>query len=229
MRKISKVSFPATVFQTEIAKYNTTNHPDYSKGVFRNNHYSSVFWGLLICQKGLCAYTESLLTNDTNLLNASGSFKAGMTAIPIPTSSIDADIEHYDSNLKKTKGWQFDNLFLCRVFINRDIKKDKETLPFLKPDDPSYSPEIYLSYNFKRHHYTANPALANDVKEKINYQLNFVLGINSETIVSERRSILESAKRYIQDRFKTYEEVLKNEVNAFYTAFVMSKADLESQ
>lgn len=231
MRRIEKGELPARVFiegllsqiEDSVAGY----HPDYSDGDFRKEHYLSVFFSLLGFQKGLCAYTESVLSINPTLLNSANCFEDGKLKKEIVRKGIDADIDHYDPSLKKNYGWEIDNLFLCRVFINRDIKRDQATLPILKPDNPDYSPEKYLRYNFLTHRFVANPEIEDgDLKRQITHQIDHVLGINAETIIAARSTMFSSFLPYIVNGFKTFEDIRDNELQQFFTAFEMSREEL---
>lgn len=234
MRKIERGVLAATQFEValakEIAEHEDGYHPPYSEGAFRDKHYLSVFFALLQSQKGVCAYTESILSINDLLLIPENSFEEGKIKSGIQRKGIDADIEHYDPVLKKDYGWQVSNLFLCRVFINRDMKKDQPTLPELKPDGEAYCPWDYFRYNYKTHRFVPNPEIQDAGKLKaIAHQLDNVLGMNAETIISERATFLTTFENYISLGLKTYEGIREEGLRQFFTAFAMSEAQLKGE
>lgn len=229
MRKIEKGEFPATEFLNSLNDYIKTNvngfHPEYSSA---NKHYLDVFFSLLCSQKGLCAYTESLLIDDKDYIDASKCFENGRLREGYLRKGIEADIEHYDSSLKKNYGWDVKNLFLCRTYTNRDLKKQKSTLQELKPDNPDYSPWKYLRYNFSTHRFVPNPEIqSEELKSNISHQLDNVLGINGATVISLRRNMLLSFKKRIYYGEFTYEKAKETDLKEFFTAFDMSESELK--
>lgn len=231
MRRIEKGELPATEFMSALNECIQNDadgyHPDYSKGGFRSQHYLAVFFSLLHFQKGVCAYTESLLTSNEEYLDAQKSFVEGKIKVGITRKGIDADIEHYDPDLKVCYGWSIDNLFLCRVVVNRE-KSNKPVLSELKPDNPEYSPWKYLRYNFSTHRFVPNPAIEDEgLRNAIKHQLDNVLGINAETIISGRSTMLTTFHKYISLGVKTFEEIRESDLTQFFTAFDMSEEELK--
>lgn len=228
MRKIDKTGFRAKKFIAELDTFFNINgnHPNYGSGPFRDQHYNSVHHGLLICQAGICAYTESSLDLDYQEINVNtewigdeftGTFR-----------KVDADIEHFDPNLKSNRGWEIGNLFLARVFINRDIKGAKPTYSFFNPGDAGYSPEKYLKYNYKSHRFVPNPELEFDdvtLPEQVQYMID-LLGLNNQTILSDRKDYLRRFETDIVFGSKTYEEIRDNELKKYFTAFYFSESEL---
>ena len=186
MKKIDKQNHYAKEYETALAKFETNNHPDYKDSPFRTTYYDDVYYSLLIAQNGLCAYSESLILDDEYLEKIKNNFIKGKYN-NVSIGKADGDIEHFNSELKKQNGWKWDNLFVVKVFINMRIKSINSVDDIFKPDNENYSPSKFFKYNSHKHEFVVNPEIIDEVQiEKINKAINY-LGINSPSIISERR------------------------------------------
>ncbi len=105
MRKINKSIKNATAYKKWI---NTeTNFPKY----YSNHKYKDdILAELLICQSGLCAYTEySFGFTDKELENLKEQFENGkFTSEKIEVS---ADLDHFNPDLKESQPYDWNNFF----------------------------------------------------------------------------------------------------------------------
>ncbi|TAG52609.1 MAG: hypothetical protein EAZ27_12065 [Cytophagales bacterium] len=224
MRKIDKTIFFATAFAEYIKEYakNIGYHPVYDSS--KNPYYNDVYYNLLFCQKGLCAYTEDLLEN-TIWKDIPNKWKNGKYIGETP--KLDADLDHFNPLLRSNQGWDLDNLFVVKTYINRKIKLRKKVYHFFKPDNPNYSPEKYLEYNFLTHRFIPNSDLETIQQEKVDYMIE-TLGLNAFSTLESRRLYLSEIKFTMKNSFITF-EVYKNEkLYKFFTAYEMSKFELEN-
>ncbi len=203
MRKINKINTLATVFATAIQpqKYNSTNF----------EFYYDVYFSLLYCQEGLCAYTEKRLLFKTQeeieQVFENGEYSYKIEDKKIKFTEVFGDLEHFNQTLKETQPWAWDNLFVVYSAVNQNIKrieepkfrkkclKEKwnftETMLLLKPDLHDYQWDKYLEYNSADHIFVAKIDLEEDLAEKIESVLK-VLGINCEPIRQERIAKIET-------------------------------------
>jgi len=184
-------------------------------------YYNDVLCNLLICQNGLCAYSELRLISEAKLAKLQLLLiEENITQRP----ECPADIEHFDRKLTATDGWNWDNLFAVFDSLNQKIKArrekelEKETGSFvdyiLKPDLETYNPNALLFYNREEHIFIANPNLSEI--EAINVEkMIYVLGINYDFIKMQRKAFVED---------KIYQK--NPEINQFFTAFEMSKKQI---
>jgi len=226
MRKIDKSKILATAFENDLKIFVAENgkHPHYEKDdTFKRKHYTSVFFNLLACQKGLCVYTEALIASEDLLFDEF--WENGIFKKEIQTKTLDGDIEHFNPDLKENQGWEWSNLFLCSTHINRKIKGRNKVDDVFKPDNPNYEPTKYMTFNFKTQLFVPLPKIEDENKELFEKVKNMIssLGINSETIKSRRTEMLLRMKTDIQNKLKTVQYVEKNELKEFFTAFEMSK------
>jgi hypothetical protein len=216
MQAINKQCGKATVYKTWLDSL-TGNHPKYTSSTIRRRHYTDIKANLVICQKGLCAYTEILLDDHTAFGNQhwqNGKF--------IGNTEIQGQLDHFDATLKTKKGWLWKNFFLVHSSVNNS-KLDKAVHAFMKPDSTGYSPLNYLDYNFKLHEFTVSPKITNATKAKqIEYMIK-VLGLNYGSIQRVR-------KKMLNDIFIDYKKGLKTKsqlrTSQFYTAFKIVKSKL---
>jgi len=223
MRRIDKTIQRATLYEQKLREFDETgkDHPNYTQSPFRTAYYNDVFMSLLCCQGGVCAYTESLICNVSNITTSvcweNGKYEA---------RNLEGNIEHFDSDLKKTHGWQWDNLFVVCSAINSKVKGKKKVDYILKPDVPGYDPFQLLTYDFDTHFFTPNPDLDDATAKKVREMID-TLGINFRTIVDRREERLESYRVDIHSGLKTYES-LRSQLREFFTAFDMSREELEA-
>lgn len=228
MRKIDKTNKLATAFHAIIDGHEAagTNHPNYTAGPFRSAHYESVFMNLVVCQNGLCAYTEDIITTKTHEI--AGTWEDGKYSGEYSRKDFDGSIDHYESALKTSKGWLFGNLFAVSTFINTH-KLQKNAATTFKPDGENYDPYTYLRYHFPQHIFIPNPEYVLNDEGRYNEVKGMIhaLGLNLQTIIDKREAMLEDYKIDILNGQKTYEEIEENELKRFYTAYAMSRDALE--
>lgn len=224
MRKINKSTFFATAFAGYIKEYakNIGYHPVYDSS--NNPYYNDVYYNLLFCQKGLCAYTEDLIEG-TIWKEVPNRWEDGKYTGEKP--KLDADLEHFDSTLKSNQGWDFNNLFLVKTYINRKIKLRKKVYHFFKPDNPNYSPEKYLEYNFLTHRFSPNSDLEADKSLKVEYMIE-TLGLNAFSTTESRKLYFSEIKFTMKNTFITFEVYKSEKLYKFFTAYEMSKFQLEN-
>jgi len=226
MRKIDKSNLIVSEFKKELKEFVAVNnkHPDYNKDTkFKNKHYSSVFFNLLGCQKGLCAYSEAKISSINFLSNENWLDSFFIGKIP---NGIDGDIEHFNPDIKENEAWEWSNLFVVSTYINRKIKGRNKVNTIFKPDNFDYEPSKYMTFNFNTQIFVPLPKLEfeniemfNNVKEMIKF-----LGLNSETVKSRRTDMLLDFKKDIENKCKTIEYIEKNNLHEFFTAFEMCKS-----
>ncbi len=228
MKYIEKEPFIAKTFISELEEYkqkNKNSNPPYVSGDFRDKFYYSVYFGLLIRQEGLCAYSESpILLGYAGIEKEFDPKTSLYCGIHENTKGLDGSIDHFDWNMKTDFGWELLNLFLIREFINTD--KGRNNVPScLNPSNPDYLPEKYMFYSFDQHRFYVNENLQEPLKTQIQKALDEVLGINSYTIVSERTHYLNSFRVDIEEG-QTIEFIKKKKHHKFFTAFEMSEFNL---
>ncbi|MEM9984389.1 MAG: hypothetical protein AAF804_04775 [Bacteroidota bacterium] len=162
---------------------------------------------LIACQKGLCAYTETIVGDEK--MSQDTYWKDGRydkEGFPPETT---ADIDHFDPHLKKSMGWEWHNLFAVSSAINQRVKRDQEVDLILKPDLEGYDPFELLDYvtkveddqGFKEinHRYVPHPSLPEDLKQRVLKMIN-ILGINHRPICLKRMdafgSIIEKCEHF---------------------------------
>ncbi len=224
MRNIDKSNILSTNYRKELEKYieNKGKHPNY-EGYFNTKHYTNVYINLLACQKGICAYSEALITNKDFLLDEF--WENGKYIGKFETKELDGDIDHFNPKIKKTKGWEWSNLFVVMGYINKKIKGQKIINPIFKPDNINYEPYKYIKFNFETQRFVPlvkleyeDVEIFKDVKNMISW-----LGLNSQTIKSRRTEMLLRFEKDINSGLKTIEDIEKKELSEFFTAFEMSK------
>jgi hypothetical protein len=206
MRKIDKTNQIATAFQ------NSVKPNQYEGGTFSNRYHKDVLASLLYCQEGLCAYTEKRLLHksqeEMSNLFVNGEYQLkDEKGNKIKPDEVFADIEHYRGHLKKTNGWDWDNLFAVYDPVNRNIKRVEEPkfekkcqekgwdfdslMLMLKPDNIDYEVDRFLEYDIETHKFTARLDLDDVLAEQIEHIL-MVLGINCAPIKNERIDKIET-------------------------------------
>jgi hypothetical protein len=190
MQRISKNNRKATEYKKWEASLGKNPHPEY-KSTYR--FYKDVLFDLILCQGGLCAYTEYRLINKSEIPKIKskflkGRFKGDFKDLPI-------DIEHFDSRLKTKYGWRWSNLFAVYDLINQKVKrreeaklisKGKSVYSIMKPDSSSYDPKSILQYERNTDLFIPNtkkldPKEIQQVKEMI-----LCLGLNNGFIKMKR-------------------------------------------
>jgi hypothetical protein len=149
MRKIDKSEILATEYKAWIDEYEKRNedHPKYSSS--SHKYYKDVLVSLLYCQKGLCAYTEMLISRKERCSPDNFDKNGRYIERGKEKSGFAAQLDHFDSSLKSEKGWRWDNFFAVWDKIN--IQKKKPSDEILKPDMPAYDPYKLLAYDKREH------------------------------------------------------------------------------
>ena len=213
----------ATAFFTDIEKHRIENNGKYPRYSSSYKHYNSVFVNLLICQKGVCAYSEMGIYFDYEKCNTKALWESGKFGGNKP--KIDADIEHYKAKSRCSGecDWDWNNLFLVSKHINQSIKRDKPVYDFLRPDKPDYAPQRYLWYSFDTQMFVPRPDLDISTYKKVEETLK-TLGINSSnTVKSRRKKMLLDYLTDIYVKKYSYQEIKKEKLCEFFTAYEMSE------
>ncbi len=218
MKKIDKTQILATEYKKWIDRLNNTNknHPKYISSNHR--YYKDIVGNLLWVQRGLCAYTEMYLCKENEV--AENKWRDGKITKLTNLGALD----HYDSTLKTTKGWEWDNFFVIHSDVNSKIKRDKKVNYKLKPDLVDYDPFDFLDYDLKSHHFYPNAGKSikdqNLIKEDI-----IALGLNYQPIIDYRKDTLKPLIDEVSLGLISIAEA-KRMLNKFYTAFEMSIINL---
>ena len=213
----------ATAFFEEIEEYKIESDGSFPKYSSKYKFYKDVFVNLLICQKGLCAYSEMAIDFDYNNYESQNLWNNGRFAGNKPI--IDADIEHFHpkSKCELKCDWDWNNLFLVSKHINQSIKRDKPVYDFMRPDNPEYDPVKYLTYDFRSQLFIPNPELDEQTYAQVDETIN-TLGINtSSTVNSRRKNMLYEFLLEIYYKKYTYDEIMNTKLKEFHTAYEMSK------
>jgi len=208
MRKIDKGKILSTKYKQWVDKLNRdkVKHPNN-----RNKpYYCDVVMNLLHCQKGVCAYTEMEicdpeLLNDNNWEN--GRYK-------LTDAGQFGELEHFDHNLKKSKFWEWENLFVTAPKINRR-KGIKEVDYILKPDSPEYDPTVLLEYDIDKNVFIPHRRIKEKtIRDRIRRMID-VLQLNWDGVHRKR-------KRFLKEVFESqfFEQPIK--INQFFTAYEMA-------
>jgi hypothetical protein len=139
MRKIDKDLTLATAYKKWLQELNKDgkDHPEYSSA---NKFYKDIVANLLWVQKGLCAYTEMFLVDHTDL--DPSEWKKGR----FKEFEFLGHLDHYDSTLKKKKGWEWTNFFVVHSDVNVKRKGQKPVQGVLKPDE-SHTITLFTTWN----------------------------------------------------------------------------------
>jgi transcriptional regulator of met regulon len=221
MQKIDKSKKVATAYHTWLKSLKNKKQPPNS-ATFR--FYKDVLMNLLICQNGLCAYTEMRLLSEADLKKAQKDFKNGRYTGLL--RDMPSDIEHFDSRLKENYGWKWDNLFAVFSTINQKVKRREEQKlldngesvhEILKPDTKNYDPLVLLKYNSKENIFYPNTEelTASEIKQV--QEMIICLGLNNGYIKMKRGDYLSE----LATREKFGETVTPNQ---FITAWTMGTA-----
>ncbi len=211
MRKIDKTKILSTEYKKQEEKDEKSGK--HSKYDSRKNKYIDVVMNLLHCQKGLCAYTEIQLCSEEFYDKANwenGRYKNRKE------KPYNGQLEHFDSSLKKNKGWLWDNFFMVDSDTN-NRKSNKEVDYILKPDSENYDEFALFDYNLKTHLFIAKLSLPENKRKRINGMIE-VLGINFSNIVAKRRHKIEKAVRFGSEKYEV----------EFPTAFAFYEENMEN-
>jgi len=211
MRKIDKTQILSTEYKEWEENFENNNLPHTKYNSSTNEYYNDVVMNLLYCQKGLCAYTEVQLCppeflEQKNWTNGKYQFTA---------KAFDGQLEHFDEKLKSKhkdlegiKDWLWSNLFMVDSDTN-NRKGTKKVDYILKPDSDDYNEFELLDYDTNSHLFGANLSLPDEIRARINYMIDEVLGINYPNLVDKRRNTIVKAIEFGTDCY----------VNEFPTAF----------
>ena len=216
MRKIDKTTVRSTQYKEWLDKLNR----DKVKHPLDGNrpYYYDVIMNLLLCQKGVCAYTEMFLCNP-DLLHEdkweNGKYKVDKSKKP----ECFGELDHFDPKLKKKKYWEWSNLFVIASKINKR-KGAKAVDDILKPDSSQYDPLKLLEYNDKYHIFIPHTGIRDKAKRKRIQRMIEVLHLNFDLVSRERR-------RFLKEVFKSREMGQPIEIDRFFTACRMADAARE--
>jgi uncharacterized protein (TIGR02646 family) len=164
-------------------------HPEYSASF---KHYKAVLAHLILCQSGLCAYTEFRLIKESEVKLIKTEFVKGKYKGEIKDYPI--DIEHFDSRLKKDYGWRWSNLFAVYSTINQKVKRREEEKlvtagksvhSIMKPDLKAYDAMKLMSYEPISDQFIPNPKISLSEQEKVS-EMIICLGLNNAFIKMKR-------------------------------------------
>ncbi len=173
-----------------------------------------VVMNLLYCQKGVCAYTEMLLS-PPDLIEKSN-WKEGKYINKKVTKDTFGDLEHFDPKQKAKYFCEWDNLFVINHKVNI-LKNDTniDLIKEFKPDSKGYNPFDIFDYDIDTNKFRPNT----DIKDK--YEANRIkdliklLSINQHSIKYERETFLNDVKANKNKK-----------IDRFFTAYEMSKSYL---
>ena len=217
MQKIDKTVILSTSYETWEKDLETNNKPHDKYNSSQHKFYYDIVMNLFHCQKGLCAYTEVLLCAEN--LYKEDKWKNGVYVKDWgKTTPYNGSLDHFDPDLKSKKGetgikdWLWDNFFMAETDTNRRKSTQKVDVKF-KPDNPNYSPELYLTYDKVLDKFNAKDDLSDDLKEQVKDMLK-VLGINHPTIIRKRAQTLKSHFGYgcLHNEFPTAIRFYENEL-----------------
>ncbi len=207
MRRIDKTLKLATKYHQWLETLEQNEDTPQKKYDSSHPFHKDVLMNLIACQRGLCAYTETIVGDEK--MSEEAYWKDGRyDKEGFPPETI-ADIDHFDPQLKKIKGWEWGNLFAVSSAINQRVKRDQPIDPILKPDLEEYDPFELLDYVAKveddnelteiNHRYVPHPSLSEDIKQRVLKMIN-ILGINHRPICLKRMdafgSIIESCNQF---------------------------------
>jgi hypothetical protein len=189
VKQISKIITHAKQYETWINSFGASIQEKYSSS---NLFHKDVLYQLLICQEGLCAYTEYRIVSQQKLEKIKnefvlGKYNNGKRDLPI-------DIEHFDSRLKIHFGWKWDNLFAVFSLINQKTKrreeqklnkKGKSVHTIMKPDNTDYNPHDLLMYEPISNMFIPNIYLNKKDQEQVK-EMILCLGLNNGFIKTKR-------------------------------------------
>ncbi len=190
MRKIDKSKILSTQYKEWVEKLDKERR-DHPKPKSNDRFYFDVVMNLLHCQKGVCAYTESPLVEPEFLTE--DKWEGGRYKEKKPKRF--GHLEHFNPELKKKKGYEWDNLFVACSDINV-LKGKKGIDDILKPDSAGYEPMELLAYDTMTHCFFPNPNIDDEkLKERIRYMLK-LLQLNHPTICFKRGKFVKAGQAY---------------------------------
>ncbi len=223
MRKINKEILFATQYKEWIE-----SNPAFEKYDANFRFHKDILYQLLICQKGLCAYSEKLILEKEEVEKCKNDFVKGR--YNKTNYEIAVDLEHFDSTLKTTTPWLWSNFFAVDRDINQAIKRVREEQmkkkyngkgvhDILKPDLDEYNPAKLLAYDWKEHLFVPNNKTYEKGTNKIVEDMIYVLGLNYGFVKRQRKAYLE----LFLEKYKSKKET---EPEQYITAFDMYKSEL---
>ncbi len=210
MRKIDKSEIIATEYFLW-SKQLETSQTNFKYNSSKNEFYLDVLINLIILQNGLCAYTEFRLVEEDKIVDLKNLFVNGRYAGSKPESSF--EIEHFDSNLAKTKGWKWENLFAVYDSINTKVKKRQDVKHILKPDSIEYDPLEFLDYDEDLHIFIPSEKLNIHQRKEVKKMI-LVLGLNWGQIKMKR-------SEFISEQFFKSKHNQPINIHQFITAYEM--------
>lgn len=216
MRFVDKRINRATEYEAWLNSLGRKKHPKYSSSSFR--YYYAIIFDLLLCQQGLCAYTEKFLTNIHEIDNEIWN---GNQCKPFKFAG---QLDHYDPKLKESEGWLWDNFFVADTDVNTKNKRQISPLGILKPDVAGFSASNFLQYDLKQHIFIPKITLTAAERKNIRHDL-YALGVNFEPIIQLRKKYLNPYLQKIKYSQLTVDQA-KVELIQFFTAFDMASKQL---
>ncbi len=196
MQRIDKSNNLSTKYKEWVDAFEEKgeNHDEYNSS--NNKFYKDVKFDLLRCQNGLCAFTEMRLCNTDFLTD--DYWKDGRYQYVKGKTEADGQIEHFDSTLKKTQGWLWNNLFVSDSGTN-NRKRTNSIDNILKPDLDDYDPLERMEFDIDDNVYIAHTQnYSEDEQKRINEMIK-TLGINYPGAVwTRRKRFLNKVKKEIE-------------------------------
>lgn len=186
MRKINKACNLSTVYKAWEANLenNQSPHPKYNSS--NGKYYWDIVMQLFKCQKGLCAYTEQELCDESLFLD--NLWENGRYRNPPMQNNRFGELEHFDESLKAKKGdeqgrkdWLWQNLFMVHSDINKR-KGTQEVDEILKPDTLGYNPFLLLEYDPDTHFFIPHRNLSSEISERVKKMI-LTLRINNVSAI----------------------------------------------
>lgn len=173
MQKIDKSVILSTQYKLWVEGING-DHPNYYSS---HRFVKDIKMSLLSCQKGLCAYTEEQLCDESLLVNECWEDGKYIQALD-NQNLVNGQLEHFDCTLKERQAYLWDNLFMVNSDINTCVKRTRLVKSILKPDTSDYNPFVYLQFDDKINRFIPNNNLLEDEKQNVAEMIE-TLGINS--------------------------------------------------
>ncbi len=194
MRKIDKQTCLSKNYEKWVSTLGE-EHPKYTSSA--GDYYKDIVMSLFYCQRGLCAYTERRLCNPEKFSetlwveNEQGDMHYGSER-----PEYFGQLDHFNPDLKPSKGWSWDNFFMIDSDVNRGVKKRKVPDPIVKPDGAAYDPNLLFQL-LPDYRFEAHPDLESSVREAVSTSIND-LGINYGPVVDARRRSTEAWLKALQ-------------------------------
>lgn len=219
MRKIDKSQLLAAKYKEWLDDLAAKGkkHPKYNSSGFK--YYYDIVANLVWVQQGLCAYSERRMQDHHKC--APKNWKEG----EYKQFQFAGQLDHYDAELKKNKGWDWDNFFLIDSDVNVKGKRMNRPNGILKPDIEAFDPNNYLEYKLPDHIFVPNRNLDFEIQEKVRHDLT-CLGLNFEPIIDIRKEYLAPYLTDIEYQAQTTSQV-RVKLTQFYTAFEMAVIQVE--